>query len=196
MNTLRIAVVAALLIGLMVGPAAALKLEDAPGYVDLEWIEIPDTADEIQDIDLSPVLLDMARDAEQAGDSSLAKALGMVHSIRVKSWSLDGDGDPDTEQAVKRITDRLRSDGWKRLIYVKDDDEIIAVSTFYDGEDMAGLMLVAYEPGDSVSFVNVVGDLDLGTLFKLASEIDSDNLEELLEEYDGKYGIESDDDDE
>ncbi|RKZ19367.1 hypothetical protein DRQ50_02230 [bacterium] len=196
MNTLRIAVVAALLIGLMVGPAAALKLEDAPGYVDLEWIEIPDTADEIQDIDLSPVLLDMARDAEQAGDSSLAKALGMVHSIRVKSWSLDGDGDPDTEQAVKRITDRLRSDGWKRLIYVKDDDEIIAVSTFYDGEDMAGLMLVAYEPGDSVTFVNVVGDLDLGTLFKLASEIDSDNLEELLEEYDGKYGIESDDDDE
>ena len=61
MNTLRVALVTTLILGLAAGSAAALKLEDAPGYVDLEWIEIPDTADEIQDIDLSPVLLDALR---------------------------------------------------------------------------------------------------------------------------------------
>ena len=195
MNTLRVALVTTLLLGLAVGSASALKLEDAPGYVDLEWIEIPDTADEIQDIDLSPVLLDMAKDAEQADDPALAKALGMVHSIRVKAWSLDVDGNDDAGTAVEKVTSRLKKDGWKRLIYFKDNDETIAVSTYYDGEDMAGLMLVAYEPGDSVAFVNVVGDLDLGTLFKLASRIDSDNLEDLLQDYDGKHGIEVDQDD-
>lgn len=189
MNTLRVALVAALLLSLAATAASALMLEDAPGYVDLEWIEIPDSADEIQDIDLSPVLLDMAKDAEQAGDPALAQALSMVHSIRVKSWSLDVEGDGDADAAVERVTARLKKDGWKRLIYVKDDDETIAVSTFYDGDNMAGLMLVAYEPGENVAFVNVVGDLDLGTLFRLASEIDSDNLEDLLEDYEGSHGV-------
>ena len=197
MNTLRVALVTTLILGLAAGSAAALKLEDAPGYVDLEWIEIPDTADEIQDIDLSPVLLDMARDAEQADDPDLAKALSMVHSIRVKAWSLDNDGNEDAGKAVARVTSRLKEDGWKRLVYFKDDEETVAVSTYYDGDDMTGLMLVAYEPGDSVAFVNVVGDLDLGTLFKLASRIDSDGLEDLIDEYDGKHGIKvhHDDDD-
>jgi hypothetical protein len=182
MNTLRLAALTALLLGTAAG-AAALTLEGAPGYVDLEWIEIPDTADEIQDIDLSHALLAMAKDAEQAGDPELAQALGMVKSIRVKAWSVDRDGDSDADEAVERVVSRLRDDGWKRLIYMKDDDETVSVSTFYDDDRLVGLTLVAYEPGDSVAFINVVGNLDLGTLFKLASHIDSDEMDDLLDEY-------------
>ena len=192
MNTLRVALATVLLLGLAGGGALAASLTDAPGYVDLEWIEIPDTADEIQDIDLSPVLLNMAKDAEEEGDTALAKALAMIHSIRVKAWSLDDNGNDDAEMAVTKVTGFLKNNQWKRLIYIKDHDETVAVSTRYDGEDLVGLMLVMYEPGDSVAFVNVVGDLDLGTLFKLAGEIDSDHLEEMLEEIEDVHDIELD----
>ena len=53
-------------------------------------------------------------------------------------------------------------------------------------------MLVTFEPGDSATFINVVGDLDLGTLFKLAQEMDSDSIEEILDDLEDVEGIEVD----
>ena len=49
-----------ILVILLTGPAFAA----VPGFVDLEFINIPDDADEIQDIDLGPVLKDVVRDAK------------------------------------------------------------------------------------------------------------------------------------
>ena len=70
-------------------PALAGDLEKEPGYIDLEWIDIPDDAEEIQDIDLGPALLSAAADAEKSGDEELAKAFSMIRSIRVVSFSMD-----------------------------------------------------------------------------------------------------------
>lgn len=179
MSTPRTIVVLLLAAALAAGAATAGDLEKEPGYVDLEWIEIPDDAEEIQDIDLSPMLLSMAKGAEEE-DAALMEALTMVRSIRVKAWEAD-DYDPGTDEAVERITTRLKKDGWKRLIYVKDSDETVAVNAKYVDDEMVGLMLVVHEPGDSAAFVNVVGDLDLAHLFKLATMIESEELEEMME---------------
>jgi len=178
---------------LTAGQILAADLKNTPGYMDLEWITIPADADEIQDIDLGPVLLGIAADSEGNEDEALLKALSMIKSIRVKSWSTNGD-DKAADLAVEKITQRLDSDDWKRLIYVKDDEEMVTVSTRYEGDKMVGMMLVTYEPGDSVAFVNVVGDLDLGALFRLVKEFDHDSIEDMLEELDGVDGIEIDHD--
>ena len=53
----RILLVSLVLMSFVIsGPAFAGKVNDEPGYVDLEWIEIPDSASEVQDIDLSTIL--------------------------------------------------------------------------------------------------------------------------------------------
>lgn len=183
-----LALVALLACGLLALPAQADNLKDADGYVDLEWIQIPADAEEIQDIDLGAVLIGMAAQAEEKGDDALLKALSMIKSVRVRAFSLDDDSD-DVKQAVDRVASRLKNDDWQHLIYVKDDEETITVSTKSVNDKMVGLMLVTYEPGDSVAFVNVVGDLDLATLLGMVGEFDSENLEEILE------GIEMDVDD-
>ncbi len=179
MKTPRTIVVLALLAAFAAGAAQAADLEQEPGYVDLEWVAIPDDAEEIQDIDLTPMLLSMAKDAEEDDDDALMLALTMVRSIRVKAWSMD-DEDARTGDAVDRITTQLKKDDWKRLVYVKNKDETVVVNAKYVDDDMVGLMLVVHEPGDSVAFVNVVGDLDLATLFKLAGMIESEELEEMI----------------
>mgnify|MGYP001438349794 FL=1 len=61
MNTSRLTTVLGLVFLLAAGSALAAE----PGYVDLEWIVIPEDADEIQDIDLGPILMSMASDAEE-----------------------------------------------------------------------------------------------------------------------------------
>lgn len=180
MTTLRTLMLATLLLVALTALAHA-DVTKEPGYFDLEWIQIPDDADEIQDIDLTPMLLAMAKDAEEE-DQALLEALSMVRSIRVKAWSTDY-RDEKTDQAVERITTQLKKDGWKRLIYVKDSDETVIVNARYVDDDMVGLVLVAHEPGESAAFVNVVGDLDLVNLFKLAAMIDSEELDEMMESH-------------
>jgi hypothetical protein len=170
-------------------PATAEDLKSDPGYVDLEWITIPPDADEIQDIELGAVLLGIAASQEHE-DPALIKALNMIKSVRVKSWSMD-DEDAVATAAVEKVTAMLEKGQWKRLIYFKDDEETVTVSTQYGPDGgMVGIMLVTYEPGDSVAFVNVVGDLDLGTMFKLAKEFDEESLEAMLEELEQVEGIE------
>jgi hypothetical protein len=195
MKTLRTTTVATLLLCLgAAGLALAGDLTKEPGYIDLEWIAIPADASEVQDIDLGPILGDLAKDAQEKGDDALFQALAMIRSIRVKAYSIEDGGDAETSRAVEKIADQMTQGDWKRLIYMKDGDETVSVNTKYQGEDMVGLMVVTYEPEDSVAFVNVVGDLDLGTLLGLAGKIDSDSIEDMLEELEGVEGIEIDHD--
>jgi hypothetical protein len=192
MKTLRTTSLMTLMLCLVVaGSALAKNLEKEIGYIDLEWIEIPEDALEIQDIDLGPILGDLAKDAKEKGDDALFQALGMVRSIRVKSYSVEEGSGQAASAAVAKIAAQLKEDDWKRLIYIKDGDETVSVSTKYNGEDLVGLMIVTYEPDDSVAFVNVVGDLDLGTLISLAKDIDHDSIGDMLEGLDIE-GIEID----
>ena len=199
MKTLRTTSLITLTICLLCsGWALAGNVEKEAGYIDLEWIVIPDDASEVQDIDLGPILGDIAKDAKENGDDALVQALAMVRSIRVKAFSVEDGGDDAAMVAVDKITTKLKTNDWKRLIYLKDGDETVSVNTKYDGEDLVGLMVVVYEPGDTVAFINVVGDLDLGTLLSLAKEIDHDSIGDMLEDFEGVEGIEvhsHDDDD-
>ncbi len=190
MKTPRV-LLAVLLLSLVIGSqAVAGDVKNEPGYVDLEWIQIPASADEVQDIDLSEIIKSVAADAKDSGDEQLDQVLEMVRSIRVKGFTLGKDGADDVAKAVDRITKDLKKNDWKRLIYLKDGDEIMSVSTKYKGEDLVGLMVLAYEPGHEALFVNVVGDLDLPTLMKLVGGMDGDGLEDLLENLDGVGEIE------
>jgi len=164
------------------GLALALPLEREPGYVDLEWIDIPDDADEIQDIDLSYMLDDLAMEAREDGDKGLAEAIAMIRSIRVKAFSVDR-YDSRTEATVDRINDELKEAGWNRMIYIKTEDQKVSVSTMHDDGEMVGLMVVVFEPGENAAFINVVGDLDIGKLIQLASEYDLDDLDEFVDEH-------------
>ena len=195
MKTPRTALLPALLFCLLcTGGALAGNVEVEAGYMDLEWIVIPDDATEIKDIDLGPILGGISADAEEKGDDALVQVLAMIRSIRVKSFSIENGGNEPAKMAVDKVTAKMKQDDWKRLIYMKDGDETVSVNTKYDGPDLVGLMIVNYQPDDSVTYVNVVGDLDLGTLIGLAKQIDHDSIEDMLEGLDGIEGIEIDHD--
>lgn len=153
------------------------------GYVDLGFITIPDDADEVQDIDLTSMLATLADDARAEGETDLADLLTMVRSVRVKAFSVDDD-DASIKQNVDRVMKKLDQDEWTRIIYVKDGDETVSVSTKSDKNgNIVGLTVVMFEPGDSVGFVNVVGDINLGKLLSLAGKFDLDDVDKYMAEY-------------
>lgn len=174
-------------------PALAEDVTKLPGYVDLDWIAIPDGAAEIQDIVLDPVLAGLAAGGS-ADDPALNQALAMVKSVRVKSFTLaEGQDESAVAADVKKLQARLEKDHWQRLIYVKEGEETVTVSTLHRGGDMVGLMLLTYEPGDSATFINVAGDLDLTTLLRLATQIHGEELTGMLSGLEGAHGHAGDD---
>ncbi len=197
MKTPRPILLTALVLCLLcTGGAMAENVADEPGHMDLEWIVIPDNASEIQDIDLGPILGGISADAKEKGDDALVQVLAMIRTIRVKSYSIEDGGNEVAKKSVDKVTAKMKADDWKRLIYMKNGDETVSVNTKYDGPDLVGLMIVNFEPDDSVVFVNVVGDLDLATLIGLAKQVDHDSIEDMLEGLEGIEGIEIDHDDE
>lgn len=175
-RTLTLTAVLAVLLAV---PALAEDITKLPGYVDLDWISIPSGATEIQDIRLDPLLAGLAAGGSDT-DPALNQALAMVKSVRVKSFSLAGVDEASVAGDVKKLQDRLAKNTWQRLIYVKEGEETVTVSTLSHAGKLAGLMVLTYEPGDSATFINVVGDLDLTTLLRLATQMHGGELPGLM----------------
>ncbi len=169
--------------------AMAANDSNQPGYVDLSFIDIPDDAESFQDIDLSLVLKDVAREAKKNDDLAIAELLSMVHSLRLRSFSVDSNSEKMAKKAVKKISERLEKDGWDTLMRFKDSDELTTISTMYHNDNMVGLTVVVFSPEDEAMFINIVGDLDLGRLMRLASQLDSHDLEGYLEQFGDESGL-------
>ncbi len=188
-QTTSLIVILIAVLTVMSATALAAKSSDQPGYVDLEFIQIPDDADEIQDIDLGPVLKDVVREAKNNDDLEIAELLTMVHRLRMRAFSLDENSEGMAKAAVDKIADILKKDDWDNLMKFKDSDELTTISTKYHNDNMVGLMVVVYSPEDEVMFINVVGDLELGKLMKLAGDLDTDELEEYLGKFENGGSI-------
>lgn len=178
--------VAALIAGLLTLPATVAwgadeSVENLPGYVDLGGIEIPSGAKEVQEIDLGPALLQLAAGEEQGEESPLAQALAQVKSIRVKAFSIDEGEAERLRPRIEKMQADLESRGWESVIRMRDDQEMVNVSVKRDGERMAGIMVIALDPGDEAAFVNVVGDLDLALLAQAAFGLGGEGLDQMLE---------------
>lgn len=183
-NARQISLIAA---ALMLLAAPALAKKSPPGFIDLSWIEIPANATEVQIIDLSSLLAEMKASAQKAKEFELQRLLSMVQTLQVKGFKAPRD-DTATRKAVERIEKLLADDGWKQIVYVKDEDETTTVSVRYHEERLVGLTVVSFEQGGEAAFINVTGKLDLGTLLELAKNLNLsksvtiDNTEQSKEE--------------
>ena len=141
--------------------AQEIDLEKHPGYINLEEIEIPDNAGKVTDINLGPALLKLAQWAENEEDD-LTKSLSGILSIRIKSFEIRFRDTEKIRSVIDKIEKKIKSENWMNLIQVKDRDAYTNVSMKLDGEKSVGLLLMSLEPGDVVTFANIVGgDIDL-----------------------------------
>jgi len=172
----RLIVMMAFLLLCSLSAQAAEDITSHPGYVDLDRIQIPVDAANITEVDLGPELLKMAANMEN-GDSDLSSALDGLFRIRVKSFGLTPELAGQIKPIVEDMQAQLDNEGWKRLVYVKEGDELVIVSMKYDTVEetkVAGLMVIALEPGDEATFVNMVGSIDLSSMGELLEDVDID----------------------
>jgi hypothetical protein len=139
-------------------------LRDQPGYIDLDLIEIPGNAGKVTEVDLGPGMLNLAAQMSDNGDEELSEKLSNTFSIQVKSFEIDSLSTEKLRPIVEKIEKKVEEEKWERILRVKEDNEIVNISVKYDEGKAVGLLVMAFEPGDEATFVNIVGSVDMSTL--------------------------------
>lgn len=175
-------VVATLLVAVLAlaaGAQAQKDLSGDPGWVDLRALGLS-SDDATLEIFLEGSLIRMVSELVRREDARFADLLGKLRAVRVQVFSLE---DADEAATVRRGDDTVRQleeRGWRPVFRVREGGERIYL---YLKEDAAGaisgVFVMAAEPGESVTLVNIVGDFDPVELGKLGAEFEIDPLQML-----------------
>lgn len=141
--------------------AGDARIEDHPGYIDLEGIEMPDVCESVTDISLGPNLLRLVSKSKDGDGEDGSENLLL---IRVKSFESDSFDVAKLEPVIERIEEKLKKEKWERIVHVVEGDERTTVSIKYDDERILGLLVMAIEPDNEITFVNIVGSFDFEDL--------------------------------
>jgi len=152
-----------------------------PGYIDLEKIEIPESAGEITDISLGPAMLRMFKSF--GDDEKMSGEMNGLLSIRVKSFEINSELTKKIEPIINEIQAKLEKDKWEQLVRVKDRDERTIISMKYDKEKPVGLLIMSYKPYHEVTFANIVGYIDIEEIARMGLGF-RDSMLDSLEEFD------------
>lgn len=160
--------------------AQKVNITKHPGYIDLEDIKIPDSAEEITDINLGPALLALARLGGEDEDEDISKGLAGILSIRVKSYEVGYDDAGKIRPVMDRLEKKLEAEEWERLVRSKSRDELTNISMKIVEGKIVGFFLMSIEPGEGVTFVNVVGgNIDLESIKNLGMGLNDSALDSL-----------------
>jgi hypothetical protein len=147
--------------------AQEADLRSHPGYIDLEAIEIPDTAEELVDIAMGPAFIRFAR--RFGADEAMDRHFSGVLSLRIKAFEGAPSDVAKLDPEIRRIEKQMETGGWENLVRVKSEDDLVNVHLKFMDDHIVGLMIIAAEPDDGeVAFVNISGDQlkmsDIGNL--------------------------------
>ncbi|HUP65990.1 MAG TPA: DUF4252 domain-containing protein [Thermoanaerobaculia bacterium] len=106
--------------------------------------------------------------SQDADSVKVANLVRRLEGIYVRSYEFDGDGQYD-RAAVSRFRSSIGT-GWQKIVNVSSiDEENVEVYTQVKGDMITGLVLIAAEPRE-LTFVNIVGPIDLEELASLEGQ--------------------------
>ena len=155
-------------------------LKKHPGYIDLEKIKIPIDAEEVTDINIGPGLLHMLA-AFEGEDDEMDKHMKDFFSIRVRSFEMEPEMEKSIKGTMSDIEKQLEKEKWESLVRVKKKNEQVNVSVKYDKKNrMQGLLVMSMDPDENeVTFVNLVGSINIGQLKNLGIDLHGTALDSL-----------------
>lgn len=181
-------------------PAAqAQSSDDKLGYVSPQvvesWFDQPPTVE----VNLRGALLQMAAhtadDATEEETPDVGPLLDRLEAIRVRIFKPGDDVSMKSLEARSTaLTERLKREGWKTVVRVREPEEQVSIQTRSRSEDaLAGMVVLVNEKGGESVFVNIVGDISPEELGRLTGSIDGlDGLGDVGSDSSNETGGEDD----
>lgn len=134
------------------------ELTSLPGYVDFnevsQWFDTPANIE----VNLRGTLLDLI--SSSSDDEEFANLMSGLQAIQARGFPMASGTQDEVMQRFEELSDRLQSDGWERVVYIRDEEENLYIYVKPDGESIAGLTVMMADPGErETMFVNIVGSI-------------------------------------
>lgn len=166
------------------GPAFAQRgsLSGHAGYVDgsrlADVIPLDREEVEIVEVNLAGPLLRALTPMLNQEEPGLGEIVNELMGITaVVASGLDEKTTLQARDIIDGIARELQQSGWERLVRVREQDSRTLVFLHYSGDAVDGLTVLGFE-GESVTFVNIAGMIDLASLSKLGETMNLPGLEE------------------
>jgi hypothetical protein len=150
----------------------------APANAAKPEVRMPDfshlkaKAVETVDVDVGGILLSIARrfTREEADTDPAIRLLHDIESVKVRSFTFDSD-DAYTKADLDSVRNQLRGPEWSAIatIHKRHPREDVDVFICVEDGKTCGITVIAAEPRE-LTFVNIVGDIDIDRLAELEGE--------------------------
>lgn len=155
------------------------ELEKLPGYVDFNSLGLSAKAESSVEVYLKDPLLRLVSEATRGEDPELGKVLAKLKLIRVEVFPLRREEREQAETQIAQVAQRLEQQGWEKVVRVREVDEQAYIYLKTEDKVVAGLLVMAIEAKEGLTFVNIVGDLDPLELGRLGGKFSIPPLDSL-----------------
>lgn len=141
-----------LVLALLIAPVWAQKLDfNLNGFFD----RLGAKAKEKQEVNLDADVL-------QKLAPEMKLPVGSVKAVVVRNYEFEKKGEYDVSQLAD-LGKQARDGGWTRIITAKEDDELTEIYILKQGDQMAGLLVIAAEATE-LSVVYIEGNVSMDQL--------------------------------
>lgn len=158
---------------------APLAESKPAGYVDFGKFA-PSSSGEFVEVNLSGGLIKMAAQITQRHEPEVADLLHNIQAVRVNVVGLGDDNRADVTKRVGTIRSELESKGWERIVNAQQKSEDVSVFLKTSNADtVEGLVVTVVEGDKEAVLVNIVGNIKLDQISKIADRLDIEPLKKV-----------------
>ena len=155
------------------------ELRKLRGYVDFDsWTGLRPAETTVEIYIKDPILSLVAR-LTRDEDPDLSDLLSSLKLIRVQTYPLDASDTREIKARVDEIRKKLEKDKWEIVVRAREPDQQMHVYIKSSKDEVNGLVIMAAKYGENISFVNIVGDIDLNSISRLGNKFDIPGLDSL-----------------
>lgn len=160
--------------------SAAAFAAPAPGYVDFGAFT-PAAGQQFVEVEVDGALLKLASMFADKKDPEIGKIVSNLERVRVNVIGLSEETRQSTTDRVRSIRESLRSQGWKRVVTVQEQNgEDVGVYLKQDAEDaIQGIVVTVISGGKEAVLVNIVGHVQLEQIAAVGERLNLAPLREL-----------------
>ncbi|MFA3783517.1 DUF4252 domain-containing protein [Melioribacteraceae bacterium 4301-Me] len=150
-----------------------------PGYFEFGNLPFGEKIEPITEINIEEPLLKMMSNMVNNKDSNFSELIGSIKLIRVSEYELKSLSKEALSNKINTIDKELLNKNWERIVKTKSGKNIVNIYVKPDAnKGYSGLVITSID-NNKVSFVNIVGKIDLTTVGKLSEQFNIPSIDSL-----------------
>lgn len=159
--------------------AQPTALLENPGYLHLDEVLENNQQYLKTEVYLKQYILRMVARVAAAEEPEFAQMLNSIQLIRVMTFEYDETGVENAQDSANTLLSHMNKGMWDTLVRSRDDDNAVNISMQSNQEDIINALAVVTWDNQSMTVVNLVGEIDLDMLARLGEQFGIDPLENI-----------------